>query len=247
MPDERRWLSSWYSEREAISWSTSIASSSPESACCTASTPTTVASAVSSRTGRDTPTSSPSRTSRTARTSRRRCRSASARTKRTRLRSSSAAPGSPRASTSSTRSRASASTGSPSTTRTPSRGKPLGDLHDSGFIGLTVVAVVRGDSANPAPSPDFVVFPGDTIVVAGAPEKVAKAFSFYRSGELAAASAEAPPGASACTWAVSCSPSVCSSSSPTSSDAWARPSACRRSRSTCSWGSSRARTPRGSG
>ncbi|WP_254631563.1 hypothetical protein [Curtobacterium sp. Csp1] len=25
-------------------------------------------------------------------------------------------------------------------------GKPLGDLHDSGFIGLTVVAVVRGDS-----------------------------------------------------------------------------------------------------
>ncbi|WIB13650.1 hypothetical protein [Curtobacterium sp. MCPF17_052] len=30
-------------------------------------------------------------------------------------------------------------------------GKPLGDLHDSGFIGLTVVAVVRGDSANPAP------------------------------------------------------------------------------------------------
>ena len=71
-------------------------------------------------------------------------------------------------------------------------GKPLGDLHDSGFIGLTVVAVVRGDSANPAPSSDFVVFPGDTIVVAGSPEKVAKAFSFYRSGELAAASAEAP-------------------------------------------------------
>jgi len=37
------------------------------------------------------------------------------------------------------------------------------------------------------------VFPGDTIVVAGSPEKVAKAFSFYRSGELAAAAAEAPP------------------------------------------------------
>jgi TrkA domain protein len=74
-------------------------------------------------------------------------------------------------------------------------GKPLGDLHDSGFIGLTVVAVVRGDSANPAPSADFVVFPGDTIVVAGSPEKVTKAFSFYRSGELAAAAAaEAPPG-----------------------------------------------------
>ncbi|PCN48430.1 hypothetical protein Csp2054_06885 [Curtobacterium sp. 'Ferrero'] len=75
-------------------------------------------------------------------------------------------------------------------------GKPLGDLHDAGFIGLTVVAVVRGDAANPAPSPDFVVFPGDTIVVAGSPEKVAKAFSYYRSGQLAAAAqAPSPPGA----------------------------------------------------
>ncbi len=38
------------------------------------------------------------------------------------------------------------------------------------------------------------MFPGDTIVVAGSPEKVAKAFSLYRSGQLAGPAAEAPPG-----------------------------------------------------
>jgi TrkA domain protein len=73
-------------------------------------------------------------------------------------------------------------------------GKPLGDLTRSGIVGVTVVAVVRGDSANPAPSLEFTVFPGDTLVVAGSPEKVAKAFSYYRSGELTAAAVEAPPG-----------------------------------------------------
>ncbi|WGD37996.1 TrkA C-terminal domain-containing protein [Lysinibacter sp. HNR] len=77
-------------------------------------------------------------------------------------------------------------------------GKPLGNPAEHGTVGLTVVAVVRGDSANPAPSPEFKVFPGDTLVVAGSPEKVAKAFHFFRTGELAAksttGSAGVPPG-----------------------------------------------------
>jgi TrkA domain protein len=75
-------------------------------------------------------------------------------------------------------------------------GQPLGTPADRGFFGLTVVAVVRGDSANPAPSPEFKVYPGDTLVVAGSPEKVAKAFTFFRSGEVPAhlAVADAPPG-----------------------------------------------------
>ncbi len=63
-------------------------------------------------------------------------------------------------------------------------GKKLGGLASRGVVGLTVVAVVRGDSANPAPADDFTVFPGDTLVVAGTPEKVAKAFTFYRTGEM---------------------------------------------------------------
>ena len=65
-------------------------------------------------------------------------------------------------------------------------GQLLGNLASRGVVGLTVVAVVRGESANPAPADDFKVFPGDTLVVAGSPEKVAKAFAFYRTGELKA-------------------------------------------------------------
>ncbi len=71
-------------------------------------------------------------------------------------------------------------------------GKKLGSMHN--VVGLTVVAVVRGEQANPAPADDFVVFPGDTLVVAGSPEKVAKAFAFYRTGEAKKASTDAPPG-----------------------------------------------------
>ena len=76
-------------------------------------------------------------------------------------------------------------------------GQQLGSLTSKGLPGVTVVAVVRGESANPAPDGDFKVFPGDTLVVAGSPEKVAKAFAFFRSGELPARPAQpadAPPG-----------------------------------------------------
>ncbi len=77
-------------------------------------------------------------------------------------------------------------------------GQELGRLSDRGIFGLTVVAVVRGESANPAPAPDFKVFPGDTLVVAGTPEKVAKCFNFFRTGELTLKPksdfADLPPG-----------------------------------------------------
>jgi TrkA domain protein len=62
-------------------------------------------------------------------------------------------------------------------------GQTLGDLGAHGVVGVTVVAVVRGESANPAPDEGFKVFPGDTLVVAGSPEKVSKAFAFYRTGD----------------------------------------------------------------
>jgi TrkA domain protein len=73
-------------------------------------------------------------------------------------------------------------------------GQPLGSPASHGIVGLTVVAVVRGDSANPAPSEDFKVFPGDTLVVAGSPEKVAKAFTFFRTGELKKAAVDVGTG-----------------------------------------------------
>jgi TrkA domain protein len=74
-------------------------------------------------------------------------------------------------------------------------GQPLGSPAERGIAGLTVVAVVRGDSTNPAPSADFKVFPGDTLVVAGSPEKVAKAFNFFRTGAAKPKVAvDGPPG-----------------------------------------------------
>ena len=72
-------------------------------------------------------------------------------------------------------------------------GKSLGKLSHT-VVGLSVVAVVRNEQANPAPAPDFTVFPGDTLVVAGTPEKVAKAFAYFRTGEMKKATADAPPG-----------------------------------------------------
>ena len=65
-------------------------------------------------------------------------------------------------------------------------GSALGDLGSVGLVGVTVVAVVRGESANPAPDENFKVFPGDTLVAAGSPEKVAKAFMYFRTGEVKA-------------------------------------------------------------
>jgi TrkA domain protein len=75
-------------------------------------------------------------------------------------------------------------------------GQAIGSMTDRGLPGVTVVAIVRGESTNPAPDVDFKVFPGDTLVVAGAPEKVAKAFLFYRTGDFRARaeSVDAPPG-----------------------------------------------------
>ena len=73
-------------------------------------------------------------------------------------------------------------------------GQKLGNLASSGVVGLTVVAVVRGESANPAPADDFTVFPGDTLVVAGSPEKVAKAFTFYRTGDVHKVAADVDTG-----------------------------------------------------
>jgi len=75
-------------------------------------------------------------------------------------------------------------------------GQPLGNPGVRDIVGLTVVAVVRGESTNPAPAVDFTVLPGDTLVVAGSPEKVAKAFAFFRTGEMTStrASVDSPPG-----------------------------------------------------
>ena len=62
-------------------------------------------------------------------------------------------------------------------------GKMLGDLSRRDVVGLAVLAVVRGAMMNAAPADDFTFVPGDTLVAAGTPEMIMRAFAFYRSGE----------------------------------------------------------------
>jgi len=72
-------------------------------------------------------------------------------------------------------------------------GQPLGAPADHGFEGVTVVAVVRGESAHPGPGRDFTVFAGDTLVVAGSPDRVAKSFTYFRTGAAPAAARAGDP------------------------------------------------------
>lgn len=62
-------------------------------------------------------------------------------------------------------------------------GQKLGHLASRDVVGLIVLAVVRGESVNASPADDFTVAPSDTLVVAGTPEMIMKAFAYYRSGE----------------------------------------------------------------
>lgn len=62
-------------------------------------------------------------------------------------------------------------------------GKMIGDVSSRDVAGLVVLAVVRGASVSASPPDDFVFVPGDTLLAAGTPEIIMKAFTFYRSGE----------------------------------------------------------------
>lgn len=55
---------------------------------------------------------------------------------------------------------------------TPYAGKTIGDARIRTRTGVSVVAVIRGDQAHPAPGPDFRVETSDTLVVVGTPEGI---------------------------------------------------------------------------
>lgn len=48
--------------------------------------------------------------------------------------------------------------------------------------GVSIVAVVRGEDTYPAPSPDFRIEVGDTIVVVGTPQGIQEAFTHLEGG-----------------------------------------------------------------
>ncbi|HEX6419680.1 MAG TPA: cation:proton antiporter regulatory subunit [Acidimicrobiales bacterium] len=54
-------------------------------------------------------------------------------------------------------------------------GGTIGDAEVRSRTGVSIVAVIRGDDAFPAPGPEFRLEPDDTAVVVGTPEGIAAA------------------------------------------------------------------------
>lgn len=57
----------------------------------------------------------------------------------------------------------------------PFAGRTIGDAGVRTRTGVSIVAVIRGDDAFPAPGPDFGLAADDTVVVVGTPEGIAAA------------------------------------------------------------------------
>ncbi len=68
-------------------------------------------------------------------------------------------------------------------------GRPIGEV--PGASGVVIVAVVRDDHALPAPTPDFLVQPADTIVAVGPTDGIEATFRAIRLGDGLGADAEA--------------------------------------------------------
>jgi TrkA domain protein len=66
--------------------------------------------------------------------------------------------------------------------RTPFVGKPIAATRARTRTGTSIVAVLRGDEAHPAPGPEFVLAPGDTLVVVGTARGIEELAVILRSG-----------------------------------------------------------------
>ncbi|MBB5232987.1 cation:proton antiporter regulatory subunit [Deinococcus budaensis] len=64
----------------------------------------------------------------------------------------------------------------------PYAGRLLGDTRMRTRTGASIVAIMRGGQAIPAPGPELPLLPGDTLVVVGTPEGVVRAAGLL-SGE----------------------------------------------------------------
>jgi K+:H+ antiporter subunit KhtT len=54
----------------------------------------------------------------------------------------------------------------------PYAGRAIADTQARSRTGVSIVAILRGDGAIPAPTPDVRLDPGDTLVVVGTPQGV---------------------------------------------------------------------------
>ena len=55
---------------------------------------------------------------------------------------------------------------------TPYADRTIGEARIRTRTGVSVVAVIRGEKAHPAPGPEFHIEPGDNLVVVGTPEGI---------------------------------------------------------------------------
>ena len=60
--------------------------------------------------------------------------------------------------------------------------KSIGDARVRTRTGVSVVAVIRGNEANPAPGPEFMIRAGDTLVVVGTSDGIASVRAILGSG-----------------------------------------------------------------
>lgn len=65
---------------------------------------------------------------------------------------------------------------------TPFAGKTIGDTRSRTRTGSSIVAIVRGDDAVPAPGPEQTIEAGDTLVVVGTPRGIEDLAVILRTG-----------------------------------------------------------------
>lgn len=70
----------------------------------------------------------------------------------------------------------------PITEGTPFAGKTIGDTQARTRTGSSIVAIVRGEDALPAPGPEAAIEAGDTLVVVGTPRGIEELAVILRTG-----------------------------------------------------------------
>jgi TrkA domain protein len=60
--------------------------------------------------------------------------------------------------------------------------RTIGDAALRSRTGVSIVAIIRGDQATPAPGPDVQVEPGDYLLVVGTPRGIEQAVEILRAG-----------------------------------------------------------------
>lgn len=70
----------------------------------------------------------------------------------------------------------------PVSPESPYAGRTIGDARIRTRTGVSVVAIIRDDAAHPAPGPEFMIEPSDTLVVVGTSDGINRVSDILMSG-----------------------------------------------------------------